>query len=265
MNDRSETLALDLLARHDGAGAAAITLEPVTTGMSDAVVFRATQEGAAPRYAKVAFDEASSILREEIARTTWLGAHGIPVGKILRSQAHGNGAAMLIEAMAGCPADVSILSTPRLIAALAQAVKALHALPPAGCPFDETIDARLKRAQAAVDAGAIDPDEFEPRNRNITPADLLRRLRAAPPHEDLAVVHGDLTLGNVIVDDTGACGFIDCANAGRGGRYTDLALLHADMLAHRGPQAAAGLLAACGVTHWDAAKALYFLDLYELF
>ncbi len=44
MTDRAEALALDLLTRHDGAGAAKISLELVTTGMSEAAVFRATKK-----------------------------------------------------------------------------------------------------------------------------------------------------------------------------------------------------------------------------
>ena len=265
MNDRAETIARDLLARHDSAGAATMTLESVTTGMSDAGVFRATLEGQVPRYVKVAHDAAAVALREEIARTQWLGARGIAVPTVLAIDDRTASIAVLMAAIAGVPADVSQIATPRLIETLAQAVKALHALPPANCPFDETIAARLGRAQAAVDAGAIDPAEFEPRNRDTAPAELLRRLRVAPPREDVVVLHGDLTLGNIIINDSGACGFIDCGNAGRGDRYTDLALLHADIVAHRGQEAGAGFLAACGVKDWDAAKARYFLDLYELF
>ena len=265
MNNDPEALALDLLTRHDGGDAALVTLEAVTIGMSEAAVFRATKKGDAPRYVKVAFDEAAPILRDEIARTQWLAGHGIAVPHVLRVADRNDGMAVLMAAIAGVPADVSPLSTPRLIAALAQAVKVLHALPPATCPFDETLAARLGRAQAAVDAGAIDPAEFEPHNQNIAPAELLRRLRAAPPHEDIVVLHGDLTLGNIIVDADGVCALIDCGNAGRGDRYTDMALLHADIVAHRGKEAGAAFLAACGVKHWDAAKAQYFLDLYELF
>ena len=265
MNSSPETLALDLLVQHDDAGAATLTLEPVTTGMSGAGVFRATQKGVAPRYVKVAFDAAAVALRDEIARTKWLRARGIAVPAVLGIDDRAASVAVLMEAIAGVPADLSTLSTPRLIVALAQAVNALHALPPASCPFDETLAARLGRAQTAVDAGEIDPAEFEARNRHLAPADLLRRLRAAPPREDIVVLHGDLTLGNIIIDDSGTCGFIDCGNAGRGDRYTDLALLHADIVAHRGPQAGAGFLAACGVNHWDPAKARSFLDLYELF
>ncbi len=265
MNVAAEALARELLMKHDGAGAAPVMLAHVATGMSDAAVFRATQAGQPPRYVKVACDAAAGALREEAARTQWLAARGIPVPKVLRSEDRPDGFAMLMTGIAGEPADTSALSTPRLIAALAKAVATLHALPPGDCPFDETLAARLGRAQTDVDSGGVDPADFEPRNKDVAPAELLRRLREAPPREDLVVVHGDLTLANMIVDDRGGCGFIDCGHAGRGDRYIDLALLAADIAAHRGALAGRQFLAACGATHWDAAKAAYFLDLYELF
>ena len=261
MSHDPEALARHLLTKEDGS----VALERIATGMSDAAVFRATRNGHAPHYVKVAADAAASALREEIERIRWLAARGIAVPRVLRVEDRGDSVAVLMAAIAGQPADISRISTPLLIAALAKAVAALHALPPAGCPFDETLQLRFARAQAAVEAGDIDKAEFEPRNRDVVPADLLRRLRATQPREDIVVVHGDLTLGNIIIDDSGATGFIDCGNAGRGDRYLDLALLHADIVAHRGQAAGAQFLAAYGGAPFDAAKARYFLDLYELF
>ena len=265
MNDDHEILARNLLWKQDGAAAASVTLEAVTTGMSEAVVYRATRNGHLSRYVKVAVDTAAPALRDEIARTQWLAAHGMSVPLLLRIEDRDDGLAVLMADMAGQPADFSTLPTPRLIAALAQAVTALHALPPAECPFDETLDTRLRRAKLSVDAGDIDPADFEPGNRGTAPAGLLHRLRAARPVEDIVVVHGDAMLNNIMIGEDGAVGFIDCGNAGRGDRYVDLALLHADIVAHRGEAAGEQFLAAYGGHPWDAETARYFLDLYELF
>ena len=171
-----------------------------------------------------------------------------------------------MAAIAGVPADVTPLPTPRLAEALAKALAALHALSPGACPFDETVATRLKRAETAVTAGDVDPADFEPRNRGVAPSELLRRLQAeCPPDGDIVVLHGDATLGNIIVDDGGSVGFIDCGNAGRGARYTDLALLHAGIVEHRGAEAGRQFLIAYGAERLDPVKARYFLDLYELF
>ncbi len=239
MTDSAETLARELLMLDDGADAATAVLELVTGGMSGATVFRARRQGRASRYLKIACDDdATDALRAEIARTAWLGERGIAVTNILHVLDRGGRAAMLTAAMPGVPADISPLPTSRLIAALAKAMAALHALPPALCPFDETLAVRLARARRAVDSGDIDIADFEPHNRAIGPAGLLRRLRAAPPPENIVVVHGDATLSNIMVDDDGTTGFIDCGNSGRADRYTDIAVLHADLQAHWSADAA---------------------------
>ena len=262
MSNDHETLAYSVLA-HDGDGARP-RLVPVTIGMSEAAVFRVN--GGAPLYVKAATGPAAGALRDEIARTQWLGAHGVPVAAILRVEDRDAGVAMLMAALPGQPADLSTMPTPRLVEALAKAMAALHALPADACPFDETIGTRLARAGRAVPSGAADPAEFDERNRAIAPAELLRRLRAEQPrNEDIVALHGDLTLGNIIIDDNGTIGFIDCGHAGRGDRYTDLALLHADIVAHRGDAAGTRFLAAYGASGFDTARARYFLDLYELF
>ncbi|MDO8876923.1 MAG: APH(3') family aminoglycoside O-phosphotransferase [Pseudolabrys sp.] len=262
MNNDHEALARDVLMLEGGTAA---TLEPVTIGLSEAAVFRAAQAGHAPRYVKAATGTAAAALRDEIARTKWLAARGISVPRLLRVENRGDSIAVLMAAIAGQPADETALPTPRLVDALAKALAALHALPPDQCPFDETLATRLKRAAAAIAEGGVDPAEFEPRNRRIAPAALLRRLQNEQPRDDIVVLHGDATLGNIIVDDDGALGFIDCGNAGRGDRYTDLALLHADLVGHRGKAAGAQFLEAYGAGDFDTARARYFLDLYELF
>lgn len=263
MNHEAEALAL---LRPDGDAALSdVRLERVTSGMSGARVYRVVQPGRLVRYVKIGRDEAVAPLQEEAARTAWLASQGIAVPSILRVSNQPGSYAILMHALPGTPADVSILPAPRLIAALAQALAALHALPPDDCPFDETLGTRLPRAAAAVAAGKIDSGDFEAHNRGTAPEALLARLRAPQHAEDVVVVHGDATLSNLMIDAEGNVGFIDCGNTGRGDRYLDLAVLAADIAEHHGAAAVASFTAAYGERNWDAAKARYYLDLYELF
>lgn len=263
MNHEAEALAL---LRADGAAALAdVRLERVTTGMSGARVYRVVQPGRLVRYVKIGRDDAAAALRDEAARTAWLASQGIAVPSILRVSNQPGSYAILMHALPGTPADVSILPAPRLAVALGKAMAALHALRPSDCPFDETLGVRLPRAAKAVAAGDIDGADFEAHNRGTAPGALLARLSAPQPSEDVVVVHGDATLSNLMVDGEGNVGFIDCGNAGRGDRYLDLAVLAADIAEHHGAEAAAGFTAAYGERHWDAAKSRYYLDLYELF
>lgn len=254
------------LARQDGwAELARARIEPHDGGLSGASVFLVAEEGRALRYLKIAQGHAAAALRDEIARTRWIAQRGMRVAKILRVDDGPDRVVMLTEAVPGTPAEASSLPVANLVDALARALKALHALSPADCPFDESLALRLSRAAAAVAAGDVDPQEFEPRNLGIAPSALLARLTQERPTEDIVVVHGDATLSNLIVDAESSVGFVDCGNVGRGDRYTDLAVLAAEIAEEHSPEAAARFAAAYGARDWNDAKARYFSDLYELF
>jgi aminoglycoside 3'-phosphotransferase II len=236
-------------------------IEQIETGMSDASVFRL----GASRYLKIAQGAAARDLREEVERTAWLGQKGVRVAPALRVHDAGDVVAVLSEALAGSSADETGLSPEVVVPALARALSALHAVPAAHCPFDESIAVRLGRAGTLVENGEVDPRAFAPRNREVAPGALLERLRSAVPSEDVVVVHGDATLSNMIVGNDVSVGFIDCGHAGRADPYTDLALVTEGLAERFGTAMADRFLGAYGSAPLDERKAGYFLDLYELF
>jgi aminoglycoside 3'-phosphotransferase-2 len=239
-------------------------IEPVEEGLSGATLFRIANDRAPLRYLKIGRGNSAAGLRQEIERTHWLARRGVRVPAILRIDDRPDQVASLMEAVPGVSADASPLPALRLVGALAHALAALHALPLADCPFDESLAVRLARAAAAIAAGEVHADAFEPRNRGIAPEALLAGLVADQPAEDIVVVHGDATLSNIIVDGD-EIAFVDCGNAGCGDRYLDLAVLAADIEDHYGLHAAARFVEAYGQRAWDDRKARFYMDLYELF
>jgi aminoglycoside 3'-phosphotransferase-2 len=242
---------------------AAVRVEPIISGMSGADVFRLQSEPAC--FLKLAEDGAAQSIREEIARTRWLAGQGIRVAPILRTHDDGRTVIMQTQALPGEPADRCAWPKARLLSAIGQAVAKLHALPIVDCPFDESLAVRLERARRAIEQGDIDATDFASRNRNVAPRDLFARLGADLPEEDAVVVHGDLTLSNMIVAADGSVGFIDCGHAGRADRYLDLAVLAAEITDHFGRSSIKTFTQAYGVQHWNEPKARYYADLYELF
>jgi aminoglycoside 3'-phosphotransferase-2 len=240
-------------------------IEPVTEGMSGALLFRVTEQYQPVRYLKIARDDAIPALRREIERTRWLAEQGVSVPPIRRIEEKSGQLVMLTQAVPGLPAEMSTLPPARLIPALARGLATLHQLPPASCPFDESLRVRLSNAAKAVASGEVDTEAFEPRNRGMAPEALLARLTENQPEQDIVVVHGDTTLTNLIVDGEGNLGFVDAGNAGRGDRYIDLAVLHGEIEENFGPEAAGHFIRAYGLCSWNASKARYFSDLYELF
>lgn len=124
---------------------------------------------------------------------------------------------------------------------------------------------RLGRAGVLVESGLIDPGVFASRNRDVSPAALLERLRTRKPDEQVAVVHGDATLSNLIVGNDHSVAFIDCGHAGRADAYADIALVIEGLSERFGSAAVDGFMHAYGGRALNERKRDYFLDLYELF
>ncbi|GAA2661448.1 APH(3'') family aminoglycoside O-phosphotransferase [Streptomyces aculeolatus] len=211
---------------------------PVTTGESGAAVFRSADGS---RYAKcVSATDATGTtgtvaeLAAERDRVTWLAGQGVPGPRVLDFHADDTGARLVTTAVAGVPADR--LPPEDLRASwgrIAEAVRALHALPAASCPYRWDLDAVMALARDVVARGAVHPEFLPEEQQGTPPEELLARLEPQLPRrrkeaaDDTVVCHGDLTLPNIVLDpDTGSvAGFIDLGRLGLADRHTDLALL----------------------------------------
>jgi aminoglycoside 3'-phosphotransferase II len=233
--------------------------------MSEARVWRLDHDLAKPRYIKIAEGQARGQLRREIERTRWLAVRHVRVPTILRVHEDTGFMALLSDAVPGVVATRADFSPTALAAAIGRGLAKLHALSVTECPFDETLRTRLARARRLIRQGKIDAQEFEERNRNLTPQALLNRLRAEAPVEELVVAHGDATLSNMIVDHDAAIGFVDCGHCGKADRYLDLAIAAQEIAENFGGNEAQIFVKAYGEMTWDNKQARFFSDLYELF
>jgi aminoglycoside 3'-phosphotransferase II len=240
--------------------------QSVNRGMSDALTFRLHGPAGQTLYLKAAAPDALPQLRREIERTRWLSARNINVPDILDFFDDNRLGVALMTALPGAHPHEAALPVADIIASLAHGLRALHALPAADSPFDETIAARLERARAAIEAGHVDPGDFDARNLGRSPLEIYRQLGAQAPRitRDIVLVHGDATFDNLLLDAGGNLGFIDCGHAGRGDRYLDLEAVTSDIEDHFGPQWIEPFARDYGIS-LDQIKLRFFDDLYELF
>lgn len=207
---------------------------PVTTGESGAAVFRSTD---GTRYARCVPAEVAAELTGERDRIAWLATQGVPGPRVLDLRSDDVGACLVTGAVPGLPADQ--LSAADLRACwkrIADAVRALHEVPIAECPFHRDLDLMISVARTVVAVGTVNP-AFLPVEQQTTPApQLLARLepqlarRRAQEAADTVVCHGDLTLPNIILDPAtlDVAGFVDLGRLGLADRHADLALLLAN-------------------------------------
>ncbi|MBV9111678.1 MAG: aminoglycoside 3'-phosphotransferase [Hyphomicrobiales bacterium] len=244
---------------------AGATLVAIETGMSEARLWRLDHGRGSSWYLKVAEGRVRAELRREIERTRWLADHHMRVPTILRVHEGSDFVAFLSHAVPGVVATHAEHPPAILAAAIGRGLAKLHALAVADCPFDETLRTRFARARRLIRDGEIDAANFDERNRNLAPQGLLDRLCERRPVEELVVTHGDATLSNIIVDHEATIGFVDCGHCGKADRYLDLALMAQELEETFGRAEARTFAAAYGESRWNAVKARFFADLYELF
>lgn len=141
---------------------------------------------------------------------------------------------------------------------------ALHAIPTAGCPFDQRIEGQLRAARHRTHAGLVHEHEFDDVRTGMRAAGVLDQLLASRPMEqDLVLTHGDFCLPNVILHADAAAaprvvGLVDCGRAGVADRYQDIALAMRSITDNFGGGSVPLFLDAYGLERVDQAKVDFF-------
>lgn len=188
-------------------------VEEITTGKSGASITRV--DGVVRK------ESADDDLIGEAARLIWLRAQGIPAAEVLEC-----GPGLLVTAeVPGVPVagDWPADERGRVVDALAELTRALHALPTRHCPFDRRLDVTMPAALSAE----IDLDDLDEERFGWTREQLVAELLATrPADEDLVVCHGDLGTLNVLIDPATfeVTGVVDAGSLGVADRWLDLAI-----------------------------------------
>ncbi|MGF6417188.1 aminoglycoside 3'-phosphotransferase-2 [Stenotrophomonas sp. AN71] len=195
-------------------------------GVSRAEVARVQRPGQGDAFLKTEVIDAFSELGDEIARLRWLQAQGQPAPTVIATAEEAGRRWLLMSAVPGRDlASSPELAPQQVVELLADALRGLHALPVAGCPFDQRLASRLQAAAARVEGGLVDAEDFDDERLGQSPQQVFAELRATrPDDEDLVVSHGDACLPNLMVAEGRFSGFIDCGRLGVADRYQDLAL-----------------------------------------
>lgn len=251
----------------------------ITTGESGTLVFRCESAEAPTVFLKsLSLDagRSSGPLHDEAIRLQWMLDHDLPVPYMRDYEVNGGIEYLLLNEVPGVDASVprSPEAVPGVVAALADGLRLLHGTPIAGCPFRHGPAQRVEEARECVRAGLVDETDFDEERRGRTAQQLLAELEATLPDVegavgDMVFTHGDYSLPNIILNDPGTrvalSGFVDCARAGVGDRYQDLALAARSIASNVGPEWVSLLFERYGLTHIDERKLGFYTLLDEFF
>ncbi|MDH4988444.1 aminoglycoside 3'-phosphotransferase [Aminobacter anthyllidis] len=237
-----------------------------TIGHSDAGVFKLAADGRPTLFLKTEEAGEFAELPDEVARLRWLAGQGIPCPEVIVFETHAGQNWLLMSAVAGRDLVSQRTSPDKAIAIMADALRQLHALDVAACPFDHSLGRRIAVAKARVEAGEVDEDDFDDERLGQTAQQLFEELRARlPAAESLVVTHGDASMPNFMADGDRFSGFIDCSRLGVADLHQDLALACWSIQYNLGEEWIAPFLALYGRPDADEAKLTYYQLLDEFF
>jgi aminoglycoside 3'-phosphotransferase-2 len=237
---------------------------PITVGMSDAVVWR-VECGEETLFLKAEATHPLGELPGEVERLRWLSSTPVPAPRVHEAFAADGATWLLMTALPGADLTHLVDRPADLCDALATGLRALHGLDPSACPFDQRLDARLADGAARVAAGLVDETDFDTAWEGRTAAAVLAWLRQnRPASEDLVVAHGDASLPNIMADEAGFSGILDCGRLGVADRWQDLALACRSIIFNCGEAHVPSFLATYGAA-WDEERYRYYCAVDELF
>ncbi len=238
-------------------------------GCSAATVHRLEAARRPTLFVKQEVLSAHAELPAEIARLRWLHGAGIDSPAGAERNPERRPAMAADERSAGdtlsALAQRGELEPERLVRLVAAALRRLHDLDPAACPFDHRLERRLDTVRQRVEAGLVDEADFDDDHRGRSATELYRLLLdRRPAVEDLVVAHGDACLPNLLAEGRRFSGFIDCGRLGVADRHQDLALAARDIEAELGAAWAEAFLVEYG-GDIDGERLAYFRLLDEFF
>jgi aminoglycoside phosphotransferase len=203
-------------------------LVSIDEGMSGTSVLRVEQADQPARYLKIARRGSEQDLQPEVARLLWL-QNKLPVPQVLYMAEAGDLQYCLLSAIPGLVLYHDDLREhlPAMLRQYALALREIHALPIANCPFDARLDVKIAQARRRLDAGLINEDDFDEERAGQRARSLFKQaLATRPADEDLVFTHGDYCTPNILIDPPTLTwtGLIDWGRAGIADRYQDLAL-----------------------------------------
>lgn len=149
---------------------------------------------------------------------------------------------------------------------LGKALREFHSIDIKDCPFQQTLNIKIAKAEERVQKGLVDEDDFDEIRNGKKATEIYEELISKrPKSEDLVFCHGDYCLPNIIFDNNQLSGFIDLGRAGVSDRYQDIALAIRSIKYNFGEAYVGDFLQAYGLREIDESKVFYYQLLDEFF
>lgn len=240
--------------------------EQVTIGQSEADTF--LLKGPNHRqYLKIQPVHSRESLQDEKEKLAWL-QDKLPVPEVIHYEKDEANEYLLIKELKGHDASSNRnkISESSIMRLMGIGLKQVHEVRIGDCPFDQTLDSKIKGAKNRVENGLVDEEDFDRIREGLNAQQIFVELIAKKPlKEALVFTHGDYCCPNIILNEGGIGGFIDMGRAGIADRYQDLALAIRSIESNYGKEQVSTFLEAYGLKNLDENKVYYYQLMDEFF
>lgn len=238
----------------------------VRTGRRGSTIARLRRDDGRAFYLKQGVGEASEDIEAETERLEWLRGR-LPVPAARRLPLGEDGAfRVLLEAMPGRPSHYARLPESRRVDILAEALREIHGVRAAECPFRDTLRHELAEAERRLRLGKLDVPAFIAATQGVTPAQALDGLQAdAGMIRETVFTHGDYCLPNVMIQQGKLSGVIDWGIAGVADPHRDFMALVESIEFNLGSSCARRFFDAYGCPEPDQDRIRYYRLLDQFF
>ena len=240
-------------------------LTEIGIGCSDSQVIKIEKEGSI-FYLKIAD---KGILTSEYEKLKWLSGK-IKVPEIIICETENNIEYLITKSLDGemlCSEFYLTNENWKLgIPVLVECLKELYNVDIENCPFDVSLNYKLKLIKYNIDNNLIDTNNI---SSNIiekfkTPENIYKYLIENKFEEELCFTHGDLSLPNIFVYKNNFSGFIDIGESGVADKWFDLAILVKTLERNYGKESVEAFFEELGIEK-NKFKIEYYLLMIELY
>lgn len=178
-----------------------------------------------PVYLKVGSGYSGDELKREAERLEWLKGNPIAPQLLEFWEIEGYSHLLILEIRGKALHEVSNLNEIQIVEIIAKALRMIHDLPAASCPFKNTLRYEIKEIEGFTRDGRLDVTQFSI-NNGKKPEEVIEILNKMKERfsED-TVTHGDFCLPNILVESNDVAGVVDWGKCGVADRHRDFSAL----------------------------------------
>lgn len=252
--DAVQTLVRRAVVEKDGVGMSPAEVYKLTVGTD--MFFLKTSN--------TVYGNTTYSVRREGAVLQWLHDK-LPVPEIVLLESNETHECLVTRSVEGVALS-AIEDTGFVVDCYAECISRLQSIAIPGCPFDASIDSRLRELNYLLEHGLAAMDDFTNGSHGFGSVEaLLTFLQNERQAETLAFSHGDIGSSNIFVKDGTISGIIDWGRGGVADVHVDISFAANSIAEDLGDQTYVDRFLQILGTQVDTKKIRYFQLLDELF